>query len=148
MARLHGGKGLVSQASSSFAHGSSDQDEDYAGSEEEEDENNEDNDEYVDGMDAGFDHDDQDSYLSSNSDLAGVGSSGGDGTSTGPFRKRKMVSTARKFEKKGALAKPSLAIRVAKAAYYNSKDSLSPLQSNIFTNGGIRGGRKPCIFFC
>jgi hypothetical protein len=61
-------------------------------------------------------------------------------SSSGPLKKRKSSSLSKKSPSKlSSIAKPNLAIRVAKAAYYNNKDSLNPLQSNIFTNGGIRG---------
>jgi hypothetical protein len=112
---LHGGKGPSNNQSS--------QDQDF----------DEENDDILEEDD---DFDDQDSYMSSNSDIAASSSSGG------PFKKRKENSMNRKsLLKHSSIAKPNLAIRVAKAAYYNNKDSLNPLKSNIFTNGGIRGNK-------
>ena len=50
-----------------------------------------------------------------------------------------MSGKSRKSSKHSSINTPNLAIRVAKAAYYDNKDSLSSFQSKIFTDGGIRG---------
>ena len=65
---------------------------------------------------------DDEAYLSSNSDMS-------------TSKKSKPSKNIGK-----SLPRPNVAIRVAKAAYYNSKDNTANLfKSNIFTNGGIRG---------
>ena len=115
LSRLHGGKGF-----GPFNHGSQDQDnlfeEDFA-----------ENEDYLEE-----EFDDQDSYLSSNSDLAG-------NSNSGVLKRKRIYGLNKKSSKANSISKPNLAIRVAKAAYYNNKDSLSSLQSKIFTDGGIRG---------
>jgi hypothetical protein len=69
------------------------------------------------------DEDEDDAYLSSNSDMS---------TPKKPSNKNSS--------NKKELPRPNVAIRVAKAAYYNNKDNTTSfLKSNIFTNGGIRG---------
>jgi hypothetical protein len=94
------------------------------------DENNYDDDDF-DYMEE--EEDDTETYLSSNSDL---------------FTNSKNSKVTQSNKKNSAnldktkQPKPNVAIRVAKVAYYNSKDTVNsknPFKSNIFTNGGIRG---------
>ena len=76
--------------------------------------------------------DDSETFISSNSDL--YSNSKGTNGSRNNKKKSKNLDKVKP-------PKPNVAIRVAKVAYYNSKDSVNsknPFKSNIFTNG-IRG---------